>query len=199
MFRRMLARPISYNSLCSQVAQSTSSPSLSNWTKEALVSSRAKFLKDPRFLSNDNRTFTVFFENAYKSHVFSFNLSLSLLIHVRISNRGKKCCRRVHAIGSKLIIRRSKLPRRAFFFLSKILLNCFVSREGDRYIFSDLFSIYEYPSSADRNSRDRVPDSARSTRSLSSSRQIFVGRKLKVCSKARPLSLSPMARYAPGG
>lgn len=132
MFRRMLARPISYNSLCSQVAQSTSSPSLSNWTKEALVSSRAKFLKDPRFLSNDNRTFTVFFENAYKSHVFSFNLSLSLLIHVRISNRGKKCYL-VHAIGSKLIIRRSKLPRRAFFFLSKILLNCFVSREGDRY------------------------------------------------------------------
>lgn len=135
-----MARPISYNSLCSQVAQSTSSPSLSNWTKEALVSSRAKFLKDPRFLSNDNRTFTVFFENAYKSHVFSFNLSLSLLIHVRISNRGKKCCRRVHAIGSKLIIRRSKLPRRAFFFLSKILLNCFVSREYVIDIYSPTFS-----------------------------------------------------------
>lgn len=138
MFRRMLARPISYNSLCSQVAQSTSSPSLSNWTKEALVSSRAKFLKDPRFLSNDNRTFTVFFE-INPLPTFSRLISLSLLIHVRISNRGKKCYL-VHAIGSKLIIRRSKLPRRAFFFFSKILLNCFVSREYVIDIYSPTFS-----------------------------------------------------------
>lgn len=198
MFRRMLARPISYNSLCSQVAQSTSSPSLSNWTKEALVSSRAKFLKDPRFLSNDNRTFTVFFENAYKSHVFSFNLSLSLLIHVRISNRGKKCCRPRNR--EQTYYPSIEIASSSFLFSlensSKLLR---FERICDRYIFSDLFSIHEYPSSADRNSRDRVPDSARSTRYLSSSRQIFVGRKLKVCSKARPLSLSPMARYAPGG
>lgn len=197
MFRRMLARPISYNSLCSQVAQSTSSPSLSNWTKEALVSSRAKFLKDPRFLSNDNRTFTVFFE-INPLPTFSRLISLSLLIHVRISNRGKKWCRPRNR--EQTYYPSIEIASSSFLFSlensSKLLR---FERICDRYIFSDLFSIHEYPSSADRNSRDRVPDSARSTRYLSSSRQIFVGRKLKVCSKARPLSLSPMARYAPGG
>lgn len=197
MFRRMLARPISYNSLCSQVAQSTSSPSLSNWTKEALVSSRAKFLKDPRFLSNDNRTFTVFFE-INPLPTFSRLISLSLLIHVRISNRGKKWCRPRNR--EQTYYPSIEIASSSFLFSlensSKLLR---FERICDRYIFSDLFSIHEYPSSADRNSRDRVPDSARSTRYLSSTRQIFVGRKLKVCSKARPLSLSPMARYAPGG